>query len=217
MMQFKQAALVQQQIVRRIYQSGGGNTSNLGGVLSHVATAGFLGMVGQYMIDGARGKSAASPLSAEMLTRASLNGMGAGVLGDALIYALQQPTASKQQALMASDALGPAVGTLTKGATALLKTVQGVGQGLQGKDSTGQYGGKEWASLLHSLTPGQNIFYTKAAFDYTLINQMHQIMGNGGYLETLRQQTAKTPGWPEALGGPGGSQQIGYGGRNFWE
>lgn len=217
LMQFKQAALIQQQIVSRTFRSGGGSTSNMSGLFQHVLVSSFLSLAGEYMIAAATGKSAPSPTSPEMMTRAAIGTGGLGVYGDALAHALQQPTFDKQQALMASEVLGPAFGTMSKGIFAAAKTAQGVGQALQGEERRGQYGGKYWAQLIHGLTPGQNLFWTKGAIDYMLMNELHEFMGGGGYLESIRQQTAKTPAWPEALGGEGGQQQYTFGGKNFWE
>jgi hypothetical protein len=215
-MQFKQAALIQQQIVGRTFRSGGGSTSNMSGLFQHVLVSSFLSLAGEYMIAAATGKTPPSPGSPEMLSRAAIGTGGLGIYGDALVHALQQPTFDKQQALMASEALGPAFGTMSKGVFAAAKTAQGIGQALQGEERQGQYGGKYWAQMIHSLTPGQNLFWTKGAIDFLLMNELHDFMGGGGYLESLRQQTAKTPAWPEQLGGEGGSQQYTFGGKNFW-
>lgn len=217
MMQFKQAALIQQQIVGRTFRSGGGSTSNVSGLLQHVLVSSFLSLAGEYFIAASTGKSMPSPTSPEMMTRAAIGTGGLGVYGDALVHALQQPTFDKQQALMASEILGPAAGTTFKAIFAGAKTIQGIGQNLQGQEKTGQFGGKHWAQLIHGLTPGQNLFWTKGALDYMVMNELHDFMGGGGYLESLRQQTAKTPAMPEELGGPGGKQQYTFGGKNFWE
>lgn len=217
MMQFKQAALIQQQLVARSFRTGGGANSNMSGVLQHVVVSGFLGMVGEMVIASATGKSLPSPTSPEMIIRAAMSTGGLGIYGDMIFHALQQPTFDKQQALMSSEVLGPSFGTLAKGASAIAKTGQGLYENLQGKEKTGQYGGKHWAQLIHELTPGQNLFYTKAAVDYMLMNEIHEFMGGQGYLEALRHQTGKTPAWPEALGGEGGRQQYTFGGKNFWE
>jgi hypothetical protein len=217
MMQFKQAAIIEQQLVSRTFQSGGGSTSNISGVLQHVLASSFLGMAGEYVLQAAQGKELASPTSPEMISRAVLSMGGLGVYGDAIFHALEQPTPNKQKALMASEVLGPAFGAFSKAVFATAKTAKGVGQAFQGEEKTGQYGGKDWAQLIHGLVPGQNLFYTKAAMDYMLMNEMHEFMGGSGYLEGLRQQTGKTEGWPEALGGQGGRQQYTFGGKNFWE
>lgn len=217
MMQFKQAALIQQQLTKRVYQSGGGGTSNLSGVFTHVAGAAFLGMVGQYVIDAATGKAPASPGSPEMLARAGLNGLGAGVVGDALFHALAGPSGMKTSGLMLADLAGPVVGDAGKALDASMHTLRGIHQSLEGTSKENQYGGKEWAQLIHSLTPGQNIFYTKAAMDYLLMNELHSFMGGYGYLGALQKSAGHQPAWPEALGGPGGQRQLTFGGRNFWE
>lgn len=217
MTQFKQAALIRQQLVERTFRSGGGSTSNMSGLLQYTLGSAFLSIVGESLIALSAGKTLQSPSSNEMLLRATRGTGMLGVVGDAIANAMSQPTPDKAQMVMGSELLGPGFSTMSKGIFAVAKTSKGIGQALQGEEKTGQYGGKYWANLIHSMTPGQNLFYTKAAIDYMLMNELHEFMGGGGYLESLRQTTAKTEAWPEALGGEGGKQQYTFGGKNFWE
>lgn len=217
MMQFKQAALIRQQLFQRTLQSGGGSTSNIGGVFQYAIGSAFLSMVGEGMIVLATGKSLPAPDSPQMLAHA-VRGTGLlGVAGDVLANALSQPKADKQQQVLGSDILGPAFGTISRSVVAAAKTAQGVGQAFQGRDTKDQFGGKYWAQLIHGITPGQNLFYTKAALDYLFMNELHEFMGGQGYLEGLRRSVGKTEGWPEGLGGTGDKQHYTFGGKNFWE
>lgn len=217
LMQFHQAAIIHNQLALRTARSGGGAMSSISGVLQYALGSAFLGMVGEGIVHLSQGKQLPAPDSPQMLTHAASGTGLLGVYGDILANSLLQPQASTVQRVMDSDILGPAVGTVGKALTAGLATGHGALQALQGVDKPGQYGGKYWANLVHGLTPGQNLFYTKAAVDYMLMNEMHEFMGGGGYLETLRRQTSKTSAWPESMGGEGGQQQYTFGGKNFWE
>lgn len=217
MMQFKQASLIRNQLVQRTLRSGGGSTSNISGVFQYALGSSFLSLVGEGMIALAVGKTLPSPASPHMLAHA-VRGTGLlGIYGDILANALSQPTPDKQQMVMSSEVLGPAFNTLSRAAIASAKTTQGIGEAFQGIEKTGQYGGKYWAQLIHGVTPGQNLFWTKAGIDFLLMNELHEFMGGQGYMESLRQQTSRTPAWPEVLGGEGGRQQYTFGGKNFWE
>lgn len=217
MMQFKQAALMRQQLAMRTFQSGGGATSGTSGVIQLALGSAFLSMMGEGLIALSAGKTLPSPTSPDTLSH-TIRGTGLlGVYGDILVDALSRPTPDKQEMVMGSEILGPSFGTIARAGVAGYKSAKGAFEYTQGVEKSDQFAGKEWARLIHNVTPGQNLFYTKAALDFMLMNELHEFMGGGGYLESLRQQTQKTPAWPEALGGDGGQQQYTFGGKNFWE
>lgn len=217
MMQFKQATLIQQQSFARTLRSGGGNSSNISGVLQHAVAASFMGFLGQAIIDEMTGKNTTPR---EMVGRTAINAVGAGVIGDVLIHALERST-PKDAVLDASEGLiGPVPGMILQGAAAGAKTAGGIHDYMKGKETKDQFAGREWARVIHGMVPGQNIFWTKAAIDYMLMNELHEFMGGGGYLESLRRGVTKNPGWIEQMGAEHSPLYDSYGQssrKNYWE
>lgn len=186
--QFKQASLVRQQLLARTFRSGGGNTSNFSGSLQYMLGMGFMGMVGQQLVEMGSGRQPLDVSDPKILGHMIRATGIAGYYGDLLADFVTAPEPDKMKRLTQGDFLGPSFGTISKGAEAAFRTGHGVVQYAEGKDRQNQYGGKQWAQLLHSLTPGQNIFYAKGGLDYTLFNEAHTFMGDQGYLGTLHKQ-----------------------------
>lgn len=186
--QFKQASMVRQQLLMRTYRSGGGNTSNISGTLNHMLGMAFMGMVGQQIVEMGAGREPLDVTDPKIIAHMlSSTGM-LGYYGDMAADYLSSPEPDQMKRLVQGDFLGPSFGTILKGGEAAFRTGHGVVQYAQGKDRTNQYGGKQWANLLHSLTPGQNLFYAKGALDYHLFNEAHEFLGDQGYVGHLRQQ-----------------------------
>lgn len=216
MMQFKQHAFVQQQVLMRTIQSGADGGSNISGVAQHVMGAMFLSAVGEGIVALGAGKTLQSPFSKEMIGHAVLSSGGLGMYGDSIAHAVEQKQPTDQKLMMASSLLGPSFGTASKVGVAAYKTAQGIGGAFAGKEMPGQYGGKYWAQVIQELTPQHNLFYAKGAIDGVFLNEVHKFMGGDGYMESLKNHIHDTPGWPEALGGTGDKQRFTYGDQNVW-
>ena len=186
--QFKQAADVRQQLLLQTLRSGGGNTANISGSLEYMFHTALMGAVGQQLVEmGANRKPLAvsdPKIFAHMLESTGLMGIWGSLFADFLTA----PSGNKMRSMAEGDFLPPAANVGIKGAQAIWQTGHGIAQGLQGKDRSGQYGGKEWADFAHSITPNQNLFYAKGALDYTLFNGYHNFAGDTGYLGRLREQ-----------------------------
>jgi hypothetical protein len=148
----------------------------------------FAGMVGQQLVEIGAGRAPLDIKDPKIMGHMIRGTAIAGYFGDILADYLTAPDSDARQKLIESDLLGPSVSTITRSGIAGYKTGAGIVQALQGKSRRDQYGQAEWARLLHTLTPGQNIFYAKGALDYHLFNEVHNFMGDTGYLGVLRNQ-----------------------------
>lgn len=215
MWQFKGAAVANFGAVKRTMYSGESSSSNIAGLAQRVLMGGLYYTLGDYMIQAATGKTLADPTSPEMLAKFAIGSGGGGIWADGLINAMHAQDKSGAVANLAESIAGPGISSVGEGALATAFAAKGAAQQLGGNDKASLQG-RWFAHLLQTNTPGQNIFYTKAGMDYFLFNELHELMGQNGYLESLRKQTEKTPGWPESLGGPGGQQGYTFGDGNFW-
>lgn len=204
MYQFKNAAIANAAIVRRTYFSGEGSKSNIAGLAQHLIMSGLYYTLGDYMIQGFNGKTPADPTSPEMAAKFAIGSGGGGIWADGLIHAMQSNTKSDMIANASESILGPGNSTLLEGALAGGASIKGASEQLQGNDKASMQG-KWWAHLANSNAPLQNVFYLKAGMDYFLYNEMHEMLGGNGYLESLRKQTQKN------------GQDFTFGGQNYWE
>lgn len=209
--QFKQASIVRQQLLARTFRSGGGNTSNISGTIQYMLGAAFAGAVGQQLIELGAGRAPLDMQDPKIVGHMIRSTGIAGFYGDILADYLTSPEPDKMKRLTQGDFLGPSFGTIAKAGDATFRTGHGIVQYAEGKDRQNQYGGKQWAQLIHSLTPGQNIFYAKGGIDYTLLNELHEFMGDRGYVGALRQQMNQSKDLF------GDRQQFTFGGKNAWE
>jgi hypothetical protein len=209
--QFHQASIVRQQLLARTWRSGGGNTSNISGSLQYMLGMAFAGMVGQQLIEMGAGREPLDITDPKIVGH-MIRGTGLmGYYGDILADYVTAPDANKMKSFVEGDFLGPSFGSIVAGGEAAFRTGHGIVQGLEGKERQNQYGQQQWARLLHSLTPGQNIFYAKGGLDYLLFNEAHEFLGDHGYVGHLRRQMQQSHNIV------GDHQQYTFGGQNAWE
>jgi len=215
--QFRQASMVQAELTRRTYRSGGGNTSNISGTLQLMVGSMFMGMIGRQAQEIAKGREPLNLADHKILGEALRESGIFGFYGDIVADLLQADNPFKEKSLLMGSVLGPSFGTLAQAGVAGGKTIAGLTQAVKGESwkaggAAKQYGGAEWAKLLNSLTPDQNVFYLKAAIDYMFMNEIHEFMSPNGYLGHLRAGMQKSK---NISGNP--QQFWGIGGKNYWE
>lgn len=186
--QFKQASLVRQQLLQRTFRSGGGNTSNISGTLSYMLQMAFMGAMGQQLVEMGAGREPLDMKDPKIVSHMIESTGLLGFYGDILADFVTSPEPDKMKRMVEGDFLGPSFGAVEKIGEVTYRTGKGAFQYAQGKERPNQYGGAQWARLIHSLTPNQNLFYAKGALDYTLFNEAHEFMGDRGYIGTLRKQ-----------------------------
>lgn len=114
--------------------------------------------------------------------QAMLKGGALGVYGD---FLLSDESSSKNGLF---DTLSGALGGT---AYEFLRLTQGnIIKSMQGKDTTV---GADTIKFVKGLTPGQNLWYTKAITDHILFNQLQELV-NPGYLKRMRERSEKTYG-----------------------
>lgn len=188
LMQFKQVSITRGQLLQRTWRSGGGNTANISGTLQYLLQMAFAGAMGQQIVEMGAGREPLDMKDPKIVAHMIRSTGILGFYGDILADFVTAPDPDKMQRFMQGDMLGPSLSTLIKGGQDVFRTGRGVMQYAEGKTRENQYGGKQWAELIHSLTPGQNIFYAKGALDYTLFNEGHHFLGDNGYMGDLRRQ-----------------------------
>lgn len=204
MWQFKNAAIANASIVRRTYFSGEGSKSNIAGLAQHAVMAGLYYTLGDYMIQAATGKTPQEP-NWETVGKMAIGSGGGGIWADGLIHALQSTNKSDMISNASESLLGPGNSTIMEGALSTGAAIKGAYQNVVEGNDKASLQGKWFAHLIQSNAPLQNVFYLKAGQDYFLYNELHQIMGGDGYLESLRKQNEKN------------GQEFTFGGQNFWE
>lgn len=188
LMQYKQVSMARQQFLARTYRSGGGDTSNIGGTIQYMLGAAFAGMVGQQMVELGANREPLNVSDPKILAHMIRSTGMLGIGGDLLADFLTANGSNDFKKITQGDILGPSFGTLSKAGEAAFRTSRGVVQYAKGEESENQFGGKQWANLIHGLTPGQNLFYAKGGLDYTLFNELHNFMGDHGFMGMARQQ-----------------------------
>lgn len=188
--QFKQASMVRQQLLARTWRAGGGNTANISGTIQYMLGMSFMGMVGQQLAEVGAGREPLDIKDPKILGHMLRSTGIAGFYGDMIADYLTAPDPDKMKRFVEGDFLGPSFGTAEKGAEAVFRTTHGVAQYAEGKDRHNQFASAQWLRLMHSLTPGQNIFWAKGALDYHLFKGVHEFLGDSGYVGLLRNQLA---------------------------
>lgn len=207
MMQFKSAAFTTADVYRRGYFSGQSPKGDFVGVAQHLILGAFLYTLGEYSKQLAAGKTPEDPMTPQFAIKMALGSGFTGAYGDVLLSGLDRPGIDNKAMAVAEGILGPTIGT---GVEAAAIGGQYIAQGM-GEKAQKNLNSKATSLLIRQI-PGQNLFYTKALFDYYLANQLREFMGPG-YLSHLEGRTHKT----QALGG--GNQQYMFAkptGRDFF-
>lgn len=212
--QFKTAAMVQMDIVRRGFASGvdasGMPRGDWAGTAQHVALLAFIGALGLYARDAIQGKTPEDPRSLNFAARTLVASGAGGILGDTLVSMLSKDKIDDMKMEAFKAAAGPVFGDALQAAAVAGTAAKASATGK--KQPT-----KEATKLALGLIPGQNLFWSTAAFNYYFANGLKEFMGPG-FLGSLERHTTTSPGlledrqryfmakptgsyqWPKALG-----------------
>ena len=150
---------------RAIYGRGGMSRAAYAVALPTLLTLG--GVVANAMIDIANGKDP-SPLDQELTwMRGFFRGGGSGIVGDLLSQGMsgQQTTVGPVSGFVT----GPTIGTVVDPLFAL--TFGNLGQAANGKNT---HLGSEVVRQVRNMTPGNNLWYTRAAFNRMWADQLQE-------------------------------------------
>lgn len=130
-------------------------------------TAGF-GALSQQMYEIVNGRDPRPMDDPRFWMQALQRGGGAGIYGD-LLFADQTRGGATTAQLVA----GPLVGTADR---AMKATVGNAQKAIQGKETSA---GKDMVNLLKSITPGSNLWYTRAATDRLIWGELQEMVDPG--------------------------------------
>lgn len=209
MAQFKSAAVVQSDIYRRNYFSGQTMQSSYVGLANHVVGALFFSAMGEYLSQLSAGKTPEDPTTPQFAAKMAVGSGATGALGDVMVRAVQGNTVDSRRTAFSEALLGPALTDVGRG----IGVGAGAMQAALGNGRPDRTLGGQAAGLATGLVPYNNLFYTKALFNFYLGNQLKEFMGPG-YLGRLSRATAQTPaagGGQQSyfMGKPGSSSFLG--------
>lgn len=181
--QFKAATITSADVYRRGYLSSTTSGGDWSGVMGGMILAGFMTGVSKAAFELATGKTPeeiTAPNTAALAVESGVMGAYGGILlGE---FRNARGWQDRMNAGM-SSALGPVLGT---GFAASAIAAQGANELASGTPRPKAPGAAVKLGL--SNIPGQNLIYTKAAFDYYFANQLKEFMGPG-YLHALEKGT----------------------------
>lgn len=122
---------------------------------------------------------------------AFLQGGALGIYGDFMYSVNQTRYGTGPLEVMAGPTIGTALDAFTSTLNAAVKAANGEDTHLLAK----------YMTLLKGMVPGGNLWYTKAAFDHLIFNQIQELL-SPGYLQSMDEKARATYGqekwWPAA-------------------
>lgn len=185
-MQFKSASAVSGDVFRRNYFSGNGPKGDLSGMAQHILLGSFLWGVGEYASQFFSGKTPEDFRRPEFAAKAFVGSGAGGLMMDYIAQPFRGEGVPNSALVTGSYALGPVIGQAVELGSIGAQFYKSARDG--SKPPTRQLSG-----FLLEQIPGQNLFYTKALFNYYLANQAQEFFGRG-YLNALERRTREVPG-----------------------
>ncbi len=137
------------------------------------------------------GKTIEDPTSFKFAAKALANSGAAGIIGDTILSEMVDKNGARNISNgLARGALGPGANTVIDAAGVLLGTAK------MAFDDKARFPGSDLGKLVTQNIPFQNLFYTKAAYNYYFANGLREAMGPG-FLGNLERGVAQTPGMLE--------------------
>lgn len=188
--QFKMAAVAQHDIVKRAYYSGETPGGGMVAVAKHMVGAMFFAALGEAMMNYSAGKNQpdlSDPEEASKFAGKVLIHSGApGVFGDLLLNELTTQGVDNKLKGVASGLLGPGITDLSHiGADSIQALQESMGAKPDPKLNS------DFARTVNGLMPFQNLFYSRAAYAYILSNELHDFLGDSGYLGSLERSAQR--------------------------
>lgn len=164
--------VITKQVMPQYYSAGGGVRGVMSLIPIIIATT-ALGYVSGAAKDLAKGRQPRDPKDAKTWADAMVRGGGLGLFGDFMFNEYSRYGRSFQESL-----LGPGIGTFSDAVALAHKTAML-------KADAGDY-----FSFMKNITPGQNLFYTEAAFNYLFFYGLME-MNDPGYISRIEKRRKK--------------------------
>jgi len=152
------------------YYSAGGGVRGVASLIPIIIATTALGYVSGAAKDLAKGRQPRDPKDSKTWADALVRGGGLGLFGDFMFNEYSRYGRSFQESL-----LGPGIGTFSDAVALAHKTAML-------KADAGDY-----FSFMKNITPGQNLFYTEAAFNYLFFYGLME-MNDPGYISRIEKR-----------------------------
>lgn len=184
--QFKSATLTSFDAFRRIYFSGEGPKGDWSGITQTMALSMFFWSIGEYAKQAFEGKTPEDPANPGFIGRAVVGSGAGGMFADILLGEADRQGVLGVKGGILANLAGPTAGTLAEGvgiATQYAKSAFSEEKAPHGALSR----------FILNQIPGQNLFYTRGAFNFYFANGLREFL-DSGYLGHLERTADQTPG-----------------------
>lgn len=181
--QWKGSALVAYNNYKRAFLSAQGR-SDKAGVFAIMLYAVGLWSAQYYIKQALMGKTPEDPVTPEFAMKAVLGSGGLGIFAEQIIDAATADNEYEQWKRLGSGVVGPVLGDTFDVGFAAFRSAQQ-------KDASVL--GKRVGKVAVSNLPFQNLFWTRAFYDYMITNQLKESL-DSGYINRLKRKTRQTPG-----------------------
>ena len=164
--------VITKQIMPQYYAAGGG-ARGMASLIPIIIGTTALGYVSGAAKDLAKGREPKDPRNANVWADAMVRGGGLGLFGDFMFQEYSRYGRSFQE-----SALGPGIGTFSDFLSLAHKT------------ATMNADAGDYFQFMKNITPGQNLFYTEAAFNYLFYYGLMETH-DPGYLRRMERKRMK--------------------------
>lgn len=187
--QFKSAIVKNYDTVMRSYYSNPMKPQgDFSKIAKHVILSSGLWAAGETAKTIFEGKTPEDPMQPTFIAKAVLNSGAGGIIGDTVLSELARSEKGKD------IAFGVLKGLAGPGITTSADVLGIMGQlGYSMKDPHVKFPGNDIGRVITQNIPYQNLFWTKAAFNYYIANGIREWMAPG-YLGNVVRRTNQTPG-----------------------
>lgn len=192
--QFKAAAFIQYDNVKRGYYSGEGQSGDWAGTTQTIALLLLIGGMAVWAYDAVHGKTPESPMSADFVKRTLISSGAAGLYADTLFKAADKRRFGDMLEEVSKGMAGP---VMSDAGFAGLSAIELGAGAAKGNPQMVKDAKKRIGDIGLGLVPGQNLFWSKAAFDFYVANGLKEFL-NEGYLSRLEGHVNQTPGMLDA-------------------
>ena len=155
------------------YHAAGGGMRGAASLVPIIVATTAMGYLSGAAKDLAKGREPRDPKDAKTWGDAMVRGGGLGLFGDFMFAEYSRYGRSFQESL-----LGPGIGTFSDGLA------------LAHKSATLNADAGDYFRFMKNITPGQNLFYTEAAFNYLFFYGLME-MNEPGYISRMERQRRK--------------------------
>ena len=177
--QFKSAALVSTDIMKRRYYSGEAMTGNWAGVGKYAASLLFMGAVTEYALSTIEGKTPEDPRSLQFGARVLARSGVTGVWGDAFISEMSRQGVDNRMLALLSSAAGPLASKAVEGSALAFESLGAK------KPPVGR--AVKWG---FGMVPFQNLFWAAPTLNYYFLNGIKDDLDHG-FMRQMRKSMQK--------------------------